>query len=173
MKKRLAIALGLCLLILLVGAAELARAYPHLPPQVAQHFNLQGQPDGCCSRARYVALTVTLWTVLPGFMLMVATSIYYVPDKFVNLPHKRYWLAPERKESTRLALANRMVWLPTTMALFLVALNHDVIVANLAKPPRAPDSLWWIAGAFVVVTCAWTAETYWRFRRPSNEAGGS
>ena len=59
------------------------------------------------------------------------------------------------------------------MALFLVALNHDVIVANLAKPPRAPDNLWWIAGAFVVVTFAWTAETYWRFRRPSNEASGS
>jgi len=172
-KKRLAIALGLCLLILLAGAADLARAYPRLPPQVAQHFNLQGQPDGWCSRAQYVALTVTLWIALPGFMLMVAMSIYYVPDKFVNLPHKGYWLAPERKESTRHALGNRMVWLPTTMAFFLVALNHDVIVANLAKPPRAPDNLWWIVGAFVVVTFAWTAETYWRFRRPSNEASGS
>jgi hypothetical protein len=110
----------------------------------------------------------TLWIVLPGFMLAVAMSIYYVPEKFVNLPHKSYWLASERKESTRRALGNRMVWLPTTMALFLVALNHDVLVANLAKPPRAPDNLWWIAGTFVVVTFAWTAETYWRFWRPRN-----
>jgi hypothetical protein len=168
-KKQLAIALGLCLMILLVGAADMVQAYPHLPSQVAQHFNLQGQPDSWCSRAQYVALMTTLWIVLPGFMLVVAMSIYYVPARFVSLPHKEYWLAPKRKESTRHALGNRMVWLSTTMALFLVALNHDVIVANLSKPPQAPDNLWWIAGALVTVTFAWTSEIYWRFRRPSNK----
>jgi hypothetical protein len=137
---------------------------------VAQHFNLQGQPDNWCSPEQYVALMATLWIMLPGFMLTVAMSIYYVPAKFVSLPHKEYWLAPERKESTRRALGNRMAWLPTIMALFLVALNHYVIVANLSTPPRVPDNLGWIAGAFVAVTFAWTSETYWRFRRPSHMA---
>lgn len=170
MKQRLTIALGLYLLILLVGTADMLRAYPHLPAQVAQHFNLQGQPDNWCSPEQYVALMATLWIMLPGFMLTVAMSIYYVPAKFVSLPHKEYWLAPERKESTRRALGNRMAWLPTIMALFLVALNHDVIVANLSTPPRVPDNLGWIAGAFVAVTFAWTSETYWRFRRPSHMA---
>ena len=88
MKQRLTIALGLYLLILLVGTADMLRAYPHLPAQVAQHFNLQGQPDNWCSPEQYVALMATLWIMLPGFMLTVAMSIYYVPAKFVSLPHK-------------------------------------------------------------------------------------
>ena len=149
--------------------------HPDLQPKVYPRglfepiFGIAARVAQLC-QPQDVALMATLWIMLPGFMLTVAMSIYYVPAKFVSLPHKEYWLAPERKESTRRALGNRMAWLPTIMALFLVALNHDVIVANLSTPPRAPDNLGWIAGAFVAVTFAWTSETYWRFRRPSHMA---
>ena len=60
------------LLVLAAAAAFSAWAYPHLPPLVATHFNVHGQPNGWSSRFVAAAL-------VPALVLVMAAVFAVLP----------------------------------------------------------------------------------------------
>lgn len=81
-------------LIFVAGSASL------LPEPVAMHFNAGGQADHWISRSHTVVFWETLGVGVPVFFIVSALLTGLIPARFVNLPHREHWLAPERKTQT-------------------------------------------------------------------------
>lgn len=152
--------------IVLGHAVQTIYYYPRLPAVVAQHFGGGGQPNGWASRDAFFTLS---WVVLLGistmFMLMPRV-LRRVPVSLINLPHKDYWLAPERKEESFNFLERQMEWMGVLTVGFIALVLHLAIRANLA-PDRRLDNGPFLVLVFVYVatTFLWVARLYRRFPR--------
>ena len=86
-------------LVLVIAATFVMLTSASLPPVVASHFVAGGAANGFTPRDIYVKLMLGLVIGLPLLTaLMGITS--RIPARFVNLPHRDYWLAPERVDET-------------------------------------------------------------------------
>src|SRR3954471_4379187 len=86
--------------IVLLHAAQTIYYYPRLPAVVAQHFGADGRPNGWAPREAFFAIS---WVVLLGIsalLMLTPRLLRRVPVSMINLPNKRYWLAPERKQES-------------------------------------------------------------------------
>lgn len=156
------------LLLILAGAAVFqVLVSAGLPPVVASHFGAGGNADGFMAREAYVRLML-LFTV--GLPLLIAGALglgRFLPVAWINLPHRDYWLAPERIEQTRRYLARHGTVFAAFLAVFLCFVNWLVVEANRAQPARL-DEPPFIAGlvVFTGVTLAWSAMFLLHFRKP-------
>ncbi|MBS0291929.1 MAG: DUF1648 domain-containing protein [Proteobacteria bacterium] len=139
-----------------------------LPQRVASHFNLAGHADAFMPRGQYLTLMLL---VAAGLPLTIAASTRWLarlPDVFINLPNKSYWLAPERRAQTLAALATHLERFSWALALFLCYL-HWLIVRGQAHPvPHLAQGLFLIGLlAFLGFVAVWLVLLYRRFRRLS------
>ena len=130
---------GLLLLTAQIAlAASVVATYGMLPDQVATHFSSDGRASGWTSRPTYAAIII-----LGGAATALACAgpIYlarHLPDSLINIPHRDYWLAPERRRETYERLAELGTWTGIlTTALFL-GLHLLTVRAHRVQPPRLP-----------------------------------
>jgi uncharacterized membrane protein len=121
--------------LLIFFMSEVVVLWPSLPERVATHFNTSGVPNGWSSRSglvRVLGLPVALFTAL----FVAAGWLDRIPARFMNLPRREYWLAPERREATYAALRDGLRWflLVTFATLGFVLLAG--LRANLTAPPH-------------------------------------
>lgn len=122
------------ILFLLTAALALAQAtwhYLHLPETVAIHFDLAGQANGWSSRGAHFAMQAGLAVFLGALFGSGGWLLRRVPDQFINIPHRDYWLAPERRAATCRELDNMLSALGIVVMGFFVVLFQQVYVANL------------------------------------------
>jgi hypothetical protein len=110
-----------------------------------------------------------MFVMATGVPLLVAASALLVrklPPQLVNLPNKRYWLAPERRAESLAALGALSRGFAAGLAVFLCFVHWLVVRANASRPPRL-DETWFLAGlaAFGLTTLAWLVALYRRFGR--------
>src|SRR5207237_1170658 len=89
---------------------SLAYSAGELPERVATHFDASGQPNGWMSRHGHIIFIMLLGLALP---LLVAGSFFclrFFPGRGINLPHREYWLAPERRAGTFSYLLRHGLW---------------------------------------------------------------
>ncbi|MGI0489892.1 DUF1648 domain-containing protein [Pantanalinema rosaneae CENA516] len=142
--------------------------YPQLPDPIASHFNAIGQPDGWAPKpfffliyAGVVALDTWLVWGLPQW-------IERRPDSQINLPHKDYWLASDRRPATFAFIQQQMGWFGVANLLLMVYVFQLVISANLNPPPQLPMiPIWTALGIYLLYTIVWLISFYQRFRRPT------
>jgi len=108
--------------------------YARLPARVASHFGPSGAPNGWMPRELFVGIYVFVVVLLGAMMLGTAYTLPRTPDNRVNLPHKEYWLAPERRAETYAWLQNfffwsGMVW--TSLKIPLTALKAASLSAEI------------------------------------------
>jgi hypothetical protein len=137
-----------------------------LPDVVASHFGPGGMANGAMSRRAY---TVFMLAMVIGVPLLIAGSTLLVkklPPQLVNLPNKRYWLAPERRAESLEALASLSKGFAAGIAIFLAFVHWLVVRANAARPPRLEEG-WFLVGltAFGLATVVWLVALYRRFGR--------
>jgi hypothetical protein len=102
--------------ILLSAAFVLALAlrlwltFDALPDVMASHFDATGQPNGFQPKRAFawfalgVALgDLALFTALP-------LLLNKLPVRMINLPHRAYWLAPERQRQSLARLTEQLDW---------------------------------------------------------------
>ncbi len=129
--------------------------YSALPETVATHFDLQGNPNGFSSKAGLLALTFVTLSALSLFFFGVG-KMQYMPTRFINIPHREYWLAPERRAASLVFMCEGTRWLLVLVMTLSAVLTAHVLHANLSPPPRisvAPifeTLLFFIGFAFVV-----------------------
>jgi hypothetical protein len=101
---------------ILLALLQNAWYYPRLPEQVAIHFNASGKADSWASKSHATFLMLGLQIFLPSFLLLTSQLSRSLPIQWINLPHREYWLAPERREAT----------------LWILVVNHLTFVANVS-----------------------------------------
>jgi uncharacterized membrane protein len=138
-------------LIFIAGSASL------LPERVASHFGVGGQADGWMNRSTDLAFFGGLGVGLPLFFIVLSLLTGLMPARFVNLPHREYWLAPERRAQTRTYILRQMVWMSCWMVLFLAGIHYLTILANRVTPPHLPmDLLLTLSGGFLFGVVGWS-----------------
>jgi uncharacterized membrane protein len=142
--------------LVLVFIAQLASYYPKLPATVATHFGASGKADNWGSKRAFL-LEYALPLVLVLFLAFgVPVLMSIIPQKFVNLPNKHYWFAPQRKEATVNKLKTMMQPFAAVLMAFLICVNQLVIRANLDGAGQLNNAVFLICLAgFMVFVIAW------------------
>lgn len=141
---------------------------PELPAEVAIHFGLSGEPDGYGSRGILVGAMLGTGVLMLGLFAGLARWLPRMPDSLINLPHKGYWLAPERRAETLAEMGGSLLWIGAFTQVFLARIFWETIRFNLTGP--TPEGGLSIGPALIVyfaLVAFLTARLFWRFRRPT------
>ncbi len=152
--------------VVLAAAADVAWLAPQLPGRVASKFGAAGQPMAWSERAPF--LTGHIFSLLFTAVLFVGVrlAVCRLPAAWINLPHRDYWLAPEREEATRRALGDWLLALGTAVLVFLAVTGHLVMRANLAPEPRLGRAFTPLLLVWLGVMAALVLGVYRHFRLP-------
>jgi hypothetical protein len=137
-----------------------------LPPIVASHFAAGGVANGHMARAVYIAFMLCFVIVLPVAMVLLTWRSLERPGARINLPHRDYWLAPERRSQTIARIRAGMLHFAALLLVFLCYAHALVVSANRAQPAHL-DEGWFVAGLLVFLGAGlfWTLRFVRGFRR--------
>ena len=161
----------LILFVLLLAAATalVFNLADLLPDLVAVHFDAAGRANGFMTRAgcRDFMLLSTLGAPL---LITIATALLprLVPASLINIPHREYWLAPERARDSLVFLSEQGLWFGCILVVFLAAVDGMLVKANAVAPPAFPSALF--IGMLILFFCAigvWALRMMRRFRAPT------
>ncbi len=152
-------------LIEIAVAAFIATTTGQLPDRVASHFAAGGLPNGWMTRDGYLAFMLAFAVLLPAIVVAGVAVVPHLSHRRIKIPHRDYWLAPERRAATFSSLASRACWLGCLIALFLAGLHYAILEANATVPPRLPADLFWtLLIALPAGIALWILMLYLRFR---------
>jgi hypothetical protein len=135
-----------------------------LPDRVATRFDSSGVPVGWASRSTMIDLQLTMIVALAAACLVLAGAVLRSPARWLGVPRREWWLAPERSEDTRQDLAVRLLWLGVLGQLLLGDLFHRAVRVNLGRAP-ALESPWLDLGVFACGVAVWLGMLIWRYRQ--------
>jgi uncharacterized membrane protein len=155
--KKLRVPIAILAVCYVIFFACLHFTYDALPGRVASHFGLDGQPNGWMSRDALVACSLGLGILLPAIMIGMMAAAGRIPVSFVNLPHRDYWLAPERRRATSAVLLRYALWFSALNVLFVTGLHLLLVQANMVGGSYRLNGtgLLVIVGGFLLGTAVW------------------
>ncbi len=137
-----------------------------LPERVATHFNAHGEPNGWMSRSTNQTFMLVFGLVFPLLIVLLSYATRFMPRGPVNIPHRDYWLAPERRRETSNYLVRGSLWLACLAVCFVIGLQFAIVQANKQNPPHSSLSLiWGIVVPFLAGTIIWVVVLIRRFRQ--------
>lgn len=141
-----------------------AYAWSALPARVASHFDLAGNPNAWQPKGVFVALQAGV-VLLLGTLLALNGRMMRASTDRMNLPHKEYWLAPERREATLRWLEAAMRWFGAATFTLLFDVFTQVLRMNLGLSRRL-DHAGVSVALFAAFGLVWTVRLLRRFARP-------
>ncbi len=152
------------ILSVVAGAAFVWLSGGTLPDVVASHFGAYGTANGFTSRGAYTGSMLALVVVLPVVIALSGRLASALPPRFINLPNKAYWLAPERRAATLHALSQRTGWLAVLLVAFLCFVHWLVVQANSSVAKELPQFPFFMGLALLVgATLGWAIALHRRF----------
>jgi uncharacterized membrane protein len=155
--------------VLAVGAAVyFSSYYAELPEVVASHFNERGVANGWQSKPAFFGLFAAMSVLATVVGFGIPRIIAAAPPQLINLPNKRYWLAPEHVAETTEFLGAYFAWFGCAVFLIMI-LTFDYAIQSNLHPDNRPDvsRMWYILVGFLVFVAVWTARMFTRFGRVS------
>ncbi len=135
---------GLLALLLVTGAGviDLVLELGHLPEQVVTRFDFEGQPGDVSSRAALswghaIAMAAVL-LIMGGLPAMLPR----LPLALLNVPHKDYWFAPERRARSWAFVQAWLAWFGAWTQCFMLAIFHGIHRFNRSGDPEATLNSW-------------------------------
>jgi uncharacterized membrane protein len=159
-----------CIALLVVIALQFVYYYPRLPDQVASHFDARGAPNDWSSKDSFFTIMGGVVVLIAMIFLGFGVWLPKMPVSIVNLPHKHYWFAPDRREETVSVLTGYMFWFGVATLALMAGIIHQTVEANLT-PGQRLDRPWLYLGPYFAVTVIWTISLLWRFGRIPKEHG--
>lgn len=151
-------------LLLALAVFQIVVYYPILPEVVASHFDGSGRADGWSSKETFFAIDAA--TIALTAVIFLGLSKIRWSDRWVSLPHKDYWLAPERREQTFRYLHRQMLVFGSATLMLLLVVMQWVIEANLDGSQTMPGAgMWWLMGGYLLFTTVWTIRLIVRLYR--------
>lgn len=157
-------------LVALFGLAviQILHYYPLLPDTLASHFDGAGKPNGFQPRAAFFQLYAFVLALLFTVFLILPKVLGRLPDAFINLPNKDYWLSPERRRETLAGIEDGISWMGALTMLLMLFMMEFTIRTNLGGHPALPLSVMVsVLVLFVAATLVWTVRFIARFKRPA------
>ena len=137
---------------------------------MASHFNARGVANGWQPKSAFftVFVSVSVLAALIGFG--APRIITAVPMELINLPNKRYWLAPEHLAETQDFLKVYFAWFGCAVFLIIMLTFDYAIQQNLHREnPPDPARMWYVLAGFLLFTLVWTVRMIIRFTRIPNQ----
>jgi hypothetical protein len=157
---------------LLMGAALLFIVFTgrSMPTLVASHFNALGAATGFMRRTPYLLVMVVVVLLPPILLVMMPRIALRNPHARINVPHRDYWLAPQRREQTVQIILQYTTRFAQMLVVFLCYAHGLVVHANASSPPTLSAG-WLLAGlvVFMGLTVRWTFGLMGQFRIDEDE----
>ena len=154
-------------LVAAVAALFVIRTGGTLPDVVATHFGPSGEANGYMSRTSYVRFMLAFVVLLPLTVNFLVGRVLKLPSTRINIPHREYWLAPERRAETVERLQRHMKFFGVLLAAFLCYVHWQVVKANAHSPPALDNGRFSTGlAAFMVALVAWIVVLRRNFRPP-------
>lgn len=122
--------LFLCCLHVMVSLLQQVFYWRHLPERVATHFGPGGEPNDWMDRTSAVLVLGGFQLFFPLLLVGVVRLLRWIPNGLINIPHREYWLAPERRESSLEWLEFPMAGIAGLVAVLMAVLSHLTFRAN-------------------------------------------
>ncbi len=160
----------LFVLLALYAAFHFSSYYSQLPDVVASHFDGRGMANGWQTKTAFfgVFLSVSVLATVVGFG--IPRIIALVPAQLINLPNKRYWLAPDHLAETAEVLNTYFAWFGCAIFLIMI-LTFDYAIQSNLHPENRPDPsrMWYILTGFLAFVVIWIIRMLTRFLRPPQD----
>ena len=156
-------------LLLLWGAAALQCLYyyPLLPETVASHFDGAGRPNGWSSKQSFLGLYVAMIGLMSFVFYVLPGLLHHFSPSRINIPHRKYWLEPERKEKALAMMDEQMGRFGIATMILMVWAIQLAINANAAGGGSLNSgTMWMLLGGYAAYTVMWLVRLYRRFRVP-------
>ena len=137
-----------------------------LPQKIATHFNFAGKPDGFMTLQNHQSFIILSTICFPLFMVfMVGVLPAWFPS-LVNISHRDYWFAAERKTQTLDYLFSMACKLGVLMVFFFVGLIVIIVLANNSNPVLMPKLPFFIVMLlFLLGVLLWVVMLFLKFRK--------
>ena len=141
--------------------------YPQLPERIATHFDLAGKANEWSMRRDFAAL----WLIVPALvcvpMLVLPSVMHLLPPTTLNVPRKDYWQQPQNYPKACAIMGQWMRYFAAAVMVFLTYLERQIVLANLATPPRIdPAANIWLLALPTVFLTAMVLWLIMKFARP-------
>ncbi len=137
-----------------------------LPEQVASHFGGSGRADAFMSRGGYQFFILLFAVGIPLFIVGLVSILPRLFPRFVNLPNRDYWLAPDRRDQTLDYLSCHALVFGCMLVVFICGVHGLVVQANARNPPQLANGPFIaLLLSFLVAGGLWTARLMRRFRK--------
>lgn len=154
--------------VLGVAGVQSAYFWGRLPERIATHYGVGGEPNGWMSRPGLFLFYFGLLAFLTLVFLGVGPLTRVLPPWMVNMPHREFWLAPQRRAGTVRVLSGMTQEVGLLALVMVVAMQQFVFQANLGPHPTLPGALFWpVFVAFNAYVVVWLVRFYRRFRLPA------
>ncbi len=158
------------LLSLVLALMVLNHAGDELPSRVASHYGADGTADGWMDRDAFVRLFALLVGGLSALWLVWAWLAPRLPAAALNLSHRDFWLAPERRAVTVRRFRDLMLAIGAVTNLFFCGLLQLTVVANRLPEPRLSAWFWVLTVVYLGFVAGWVV--WWlRTWRANDEIG--
>jgi len=160
------IALFAVAVLALLAAAQNAWYWGQLPDRVATHFNLEGVPNDWMTKTNATIFMCGFQVGMPFVLIAITLLASRLPASMVNIPHREYWLHPDRHASTMAFVQTIMNWIAVIFSMFMMAINHLVFKANCDGGRLDAVSFGALMTVFLATVFALIAVLLYHFRLP-------
>jgi uncharacterized membrane protein len=119
-----------------LGAVQVSFYAPRIPEILGSHFSRGGFVNGWQTKAAFFATELAMIILATVVSFGIPQIIAALPVSLINLPHKDFWLSPERREETLAYIRVWSAWFGCGLLAFLLFAMELVFRANLHTPPQ-------------------------------------
>ena len=158
---------ALILLLIVLALLQAVHYGPLLPDEIATHFDAAGQANEWTSKTGFLLTNLAFMIGMAALFFALPAGLSKIPNEWISMPNKDYWLAPERRAATLERVQRWSEWLGVaTVALFL-GITELTVLANLSTDPALGQGFWVLFGAYMIFMVGWVVGfLQWAFRKP-------
>ena len=123
-------------MLVVLGGAQFFYYAPRLPEIIGSHFSGAGVVNGWQTKTAFFAMELAIIVLAAVVSFGVPRIIAAMPVALINLPHKEFWLAPERRDGTLAYIRRWSAWFGCALLAFLLFVMELAFRANLHTPPQ-------------------------------------
>ena len=131
---------------LIAAAAQAVYYYPQLPDKIPSHITVTGEVDDYMVKSTFFILMLSTIFGTAVFLTLGSLLVLTKAPQLVNLPHKEYWFAPERKQETIAFVFMINLKLTIATTLMMMAIFQSIIWIGIGSPVSPTTVIWTSTG---------------------------